>query len=505
MKKKKIISAAVALGIFLVLLIGYLAVVRPIINKAEETKPIELVDGEVEGPNGRVLMFPHIERKDIDSIEVHNTTGEYKFTRVTEDGKTTFMLDGFNGIAYQDEAFSQLVVSAGYAIAMERITKEATPEDYATYGLDEPQAYWILTDTDKNVYRVNVGDVLVSGTGYYAALEGRDCIYVLSSNIENSILAPSASFIDPIICAGMTQESYMYADNFTVMHGDEIFVSVKQCTKEEFVNPDAMAETKLAYPAGYKTNDTFFLTLVGRFISLYGEQTVYLGHDEAEFAKYGLDDPYYKIFFQLGKNIQFLIYVSELQEDGCYYAMTNLTGFQTVVKCSQDTFSWLEYDLTYWVDDKPIMYNITYIDTVTVNTGDEKIKFKLNHGTTDDGKVTLDVSADNGFELTNSDVYNFREFYKVILSVQLDGVADISEDEKKELLADDGKLVASVTFRMNDGTVNEYAFYRYSTRRALMAVNGSGEFYVKADWIEKIVSDLDRLQRGLEIDSSSKI
>ena len=505
MKKNKIITAAVTVGVFLLLLIGYLAVVRPIVNKTEETKPIELVEGEVEGPNGRVLMFPHVERKDIDSIEVHNFTGEYKFTRVTENGETTFMLDGFNGIAYQDEAFAQLVVSAGYTIAMERVTDKATAEDYATYGLDEPQAYWILTGTDKKEYRVNVGDELVSGTGYYAALEGRDCIYVLSSNIKNSILAPAASFIDPIVCVGLTQESYMYVDNFTVLHGDDVFVSVKQCTKEEFVNPDAMAETKLAYPAGYKTDDTFFLTLVSRFISLLGEETVYLGHDEAEFAKYGLDDPYYTIFFQLGENYQFLIYVSELQEDGCYYAMTNLTGFQTVVRCAKDTFSWLEYDLTHWVDDKPIMYNITYIDRLTVNTGDEKIKFELNHGTDEDGKATLEVSADNGFEMTNSDVYNFREFYKVLLSVQLDGAADLTDEEKEKLIADDGNLVASVIFRMNDGTVNEYAFYRYSTRRALMTVNGSGEFYVKADWIEKIVSDLDRLQRGLEIDSSSKI
>ena len=134
-------------------------------------------------------MFPQIERDGIESIRIRNSSGEFAFVRDHSSENNSFIIEGFKGISLIDEKFSAAVVSSGYTLTRERVTREATKEDFERYGLTEPQASWTLTATDNTVYTVLVGDRLVSGDGYYAALEGRDeCIYVLSTTIENSIL-----------------------------------------------------------------------------------------------------------------------------------------------------------------------------------------------------------------------------------------------------------------------------------------------------------------------------
>ena len=505
MIKKKKISAIIAAVLLVLLSIAYFAVVRPLVNGGTDSELLDLVDGEAEGPNGRYLMFPQIEREGIEAIRVRNSHGEYAFVRDHSSEKNSFIIEGFKGVTFDDEKFSAIVVASGYTIARERVTREATPEDFDRYGLTDPQASWTLTATDGTERTVNVGNRLVSGEGYYAALDGRDeCIYVLGTSLENSILQPVENFVSPMLCAGMSQESYYLADSFTILHDGEVFVSVKQRTKDEFTNPEAQAETKLIYPEGYKTDDTFFFNVLAEFVSLSGEEAVYLGKDDSVGAKYGLDDPYYTIYFTYGDSIEYYIFVSELQDDGYYYAVSNLYDYQVIARCTADTFSFLEKDIDEWVDDYPIMYNITYVDEISVKAGEHSVDFKLNHGTDASGKPTLTVEGTDGFSLSADEVYNFRQYYKVILSIQLGGNAGLSDEEFDSLISDTGALMAEITFKMKDGTSVKYEFRRYSTRRALMTCDGEGSFYVLADWIEKLSSDTDRLLRGIDIDPYAK-
>ena len=505
MIKKKKMSVIVTAIILLLLAVVYFAVVRPIVNEQDEGTSLDLVDGEAEGPNGRYLMFPQIERDGIESIRIRNSSGEFAFVRDHSSENNSFIIEGFKGISLIDEKFSAAVVSSGYTLTRERVTREATKEDFERYGLTEPQASWTLTATDNTVYTVLVGDRLVSGDGYYAALEGRDeCIYVLSTTIENSILQPVEAFVSPMLCAGMSQESYYLADSFTILHDGEVFVSVKQCTKDEFTNPESQAETKLIFPEGYKTDDSFYFNILSQFVSLSGEEAVYLGNDDSVGAQYGVGNPYYTIYFTYGDNIEYYIFVSELQDDGYYYAVSNLYNYQVIARCSSDTFSFLESDLTDWVDDYPIMYNITYVDKISVDTGSTAVNFTLNHGTDASGNATLTVETDDGFSLSNDEVYNFRQYYKVILSIQLGGNADLSDEEFDKLTSDDSALMSSITFYLKDGTSLKYEFRRYSTRRALLTCDGKGEFYVLADWIEKLTRDTERLLRGIDIDPYAK-
>lgn len=504
-EKKQLRSLIIAAVVFALMLTVYLAVILPMMNETAVTEPVTLLEGEAAGPNNLILIFPQVTRDKVSSIEVHNEYGEYTFVNKNN----SFVIKGHEDIPVINEGFSALVVAAGYSLASDRVTTEATEADLERFGLDEPSAYWILTDTSGNEYKVYVGDALVSDSGYYAMLEGREnCVYVISATVQNSVLKPLESYVNPVLCVGLNESNYYLADNFTVMHGDKTFVLVKHKDKDEFVNPDAVAETKLAYPSGYKTDDTFYMSAVlSKFVGMTGESTVYVGDDEDKLAEFGLDAPYYSIYFTFksgSNNLEYYFFVSEKQDDGYYYAVSNLYGFEVVVRCTADTFGWLEYGLVEWVDDFPIALNITHVGSISVDTAAGLKTFELKHGVTDKETVTLEVFGDDGFYLSDSEVYNFRELYKDFLSVQIMGKLDFTPEEIEDLMADEDAYMTTITFNMLNGNVNEYKFYRYSTGRAVLSANGSEDFYVYDDWLLKIESDVDKLLRHLEIDSHSK-
>jgi hypothetical protein len=49
-----------------------------------------------------------------------------------------------------------------------------------------------------------------------------------------------------------------------------------------------------------------------------------------------------------------------------------------------------------------------------------------------------------------------------------------------------------------------FRFYRYSDGRSYMTVNGEGEFFVDASFVNKIIADTWRLEKGILIDSTAK-
>ena len=70
---KKQNRLAIILGIvFVALLLTYFFLLRPIINEVieEYKEPLNLENGEVEGANDRIMLFPQVERASMQSIEV---------------------------------------------------------------------------------------------------------------------------------------------------------------------------------------------------------------------------------------------------------------------------------------------------------------------------------------------------------------------------------------------------------------------------------------------------
>ncbi len=211
----------------------------------ETVAVVDTEDTETVGYNNHVLIFGHIEKKNISSIEVHNSHGEFSFARFDfNEGKPSnsgdFAILSSPLSKFDEELFASLYVSAGYTLSRQRIEDPIKDEngEFSEYGLiaqdrvdDEGDpyryepAYYIITDLEGNSHKLIIGDRLVTGAGYYAQYvkldgqkeEKRDTVYVLTADIADSLLQPVESFVSPTIASEISLNNYYDVDRFRIM------------------------------------------------------------------------------------------------------------------------------------------------------------------------------------------------------------------------------------------------------------------------------------------------
>lgn len=514
-KEKIIIAMAVAV---VALIIVYFAVILSLVNAESGTKddPPETIDqDEVVGINNRLQMFEYLEKASIQSIHVENKHGEYEFYR---DSSGNFQIKGYEGVSYDLIKFSSLIVSSGYTISKERVVELAGAAEYEQYGLDEPTARWTVTSTRGKSYTVLVGSELVTGGGYYCALEGRDAVYVLDSSLEETILQPIEELVTPTLIAGMSTTDYYYTDNFKIYKNGELFVHIAIKPDDEKNNSAAILENKFIFPEGYLPNVDKYYELLYIFTgnskdeteqtntstagSFVGDSVAVLGVDEIVKGMYGLLSPAYSIEFDYN-DYHYVLSFSEKQEDGSYYGYSNLNP-NVIVKCSGDKFSFIEDELIDWCSSTIFDHYITNISSIKVKNDKYDVLFTLNHGKDSEGTSTLDVTTNIGINIPNSDVYNFRKFYQTFLVVQIQDFTPLTEAEAAELVKDESSHMLTFTYTTLKGDKTEISFYRYTNRHALVTINGRGQFFVITDIVEKISNDTGRVLAGEPIDSYGK-
>lgn len=215
----------------------------------------------------RVQIFPHTPGDSIYSIEIDNPTGEFNFVRmghelvknketgknelkIGADGKAlrgTFVVNGSIDTPIDQQKLIQLYSAIGYPLSLTKIVdpiKNANGE-YTEYGLvpevrtkvvvDEvtgeekeetynyEPTYYTLTDLDGNKHKMILGDMLVTGSGYYVQYvdlsDGtevkRDAVYVVGTSIS-SALNKVESFLSPTLCYPLSMNNYYDVENFVI-------------------------------------------------------------------------------------------------------------------------------------------------------------------------------------------------------------------------------------------------------------------------------------------------
>lgn len=493
-KQQRVLIIVLAI-LFTVMLAAYFIIVKPLTTEEEtEAVPPETKDGEALTYSDYFLLFPQVERANIQSIEVHNDYGEFKFVRNGE-SESAFVIEGFENLAFDEELFSQLVVSAGYAMAPMKITEDPTEQQLEDYGFinSDDVSYYILTTTSGEVHKVYIGEKIISGGGYYAMYEGRNTIYLLSSSIEESLLVPIESLVSPLITAGIETTEYYLVNNFTIKHYGEDFLSCRNLSSDELSDMEttAIAKSITVYPTEYNLSINYDTTLQ-ELVYYSGESVVALGLSDEHMEEYGLKDAPYEISYTFG-DMKIYLTASELTDDGYYYVASSL--FQIIAKVPGDDFAFLRWNLLKWIDPNVFSRNITFVSSIEVEGGEFRENFVLHHHPNE--TPNLVVIGDEYGEI--DDVANFREFYKTLLLLAVEEYAPEDED-----IISDKNLMCKFTVTTKGGSVTEYGFYRYSTRRALVTINGSGQFYCLVDTPEKILDDAKRVVSGEDINAYDK-
>ena len=537
---KKQIRLAIVLGIaFVVLLLTYFIVLRPIINEViEDMKPpLNLENGEVEGANDRIMLFPQVERASIQSIEVKNSHGTYKFVR---NKNNSFDIEGSEGTAYDAELFSTLVTDCGYTLSKVKVAND-NPDKLSDYGLDEASnpAYYILTSVEGVSHKVWVGTIIPSNGGYYVRYEGRNTVYVLDSTLETTVLAPIEAFVTPTLIMPTSLTTYYMLDDLAIFRGtftpkldekgDETTGGASATTDkgedsaggvtsdkkeqtpivrfhylkdEEKAKLDINATFWMDYPGnGAYYASTYVDGVAQQFIAYAGSECVKLAPTDDDLKKYGCLDADYTLYVvnnqavtDANKKTQYIaipnfVYFSEMQKDeetGEQFRYAYSVLFDLVAKVPYYDCLFLEYDLNTWVSAQLFNTNINKVSYVTVESGDTNISFTLR------GQDSALVVEDNAGHFP--EVKNFRKFYQVMLGLMKGGNVSLTEAQCKALTSDEANVTAKLTVKMHSGRELVYRFYSYGVQ-TYYTVNGEGEFYLPTAQVTKLINDAVRVTR----------
>lgn len=208
-----------------------------------------------------ILLYPILERADIQSIEIKNDKDHFTFVR---NDKGAFVLQGNEDVAYDETLFSTLIAVTGYTRAVRRLEIEKAfvkdengnyvydqyegfrtidPEKgeddyYDEYGLHESPNYYEIIAIDGTKHKVIIGDQTLDGVGYYARPEGKDEVYILmegtaseySATLSQSLLCAVEDYATPMAVSPLIGESnYFDMDDFAIREMDGI---------EDLADPD---------------------------------------------------------------------------------------------------------------------------------------------------------------------------------------------------------------------------------------------------------------------------
>lgn len=522
MNKNNIILVTV-LAVLVVVMIAVSAFFVPKIisdfmedEQGAESESPELQEGESLGALGKYQIHDKLNRNSIAKIHIHNSVDDYSFVR---DKSGNFVIEGLEDLPYNEKYFSALVSIVGNPLALVKV--DSDDSGYEEYGIKDSDVYWEVTSTDGEVYRMTVGHMTHTGGGYYVAYEGRKAVYVLGGDISQAlgitekgttldltVLKPIEFYVTPVLIAGIDTNDFYTMDKFTVFHGDDMFFSTKIVDKEDQVNPDALVENILTYPAPYQTNDNIYYQVLQKVAALGGTSVAKAGATEADYKTYGLDEPGYMIAFYY-KDILYTIVISEKNEDGTYFATSSFNP-TIVAVVDGETLSFLEEELLYWISPNPFSYNITGIDKISVSGKDTAYDFYLRHGVDENKKATLVVDAQNLLTGENKTiaaedkVWDFRSSYRTVLYTRIEDEVPLTEAQIDELTSDESKLVLTYEYTLSSGTKRTLKFWQYSTRRTLLTIDGEGQYYVYLDRANKILSDFTKVWMGETVDSHAK-
>lgn len=385
------------------------------------------VDFEIEGEESelyeRVLMFPQIKMDNMQSLSVTNSHGSFRFYR-GEDGELYLEGTEDTSATYDLELLPSLCVACGYPLAMKKLDmkSEEIPRlpdgsvDYSAYGLSEessPAVYTITGDVstsngpERMTQTVYVGDAILSGAGYYVRMEGRETVYVLTSNIANTVLQPIETMLTPMVVYPVSMSNHLMVRNFILgkidgkvfgedgkvnFSGEDIIVAFSYQELEERTGTMYSARpyiSQLDLMKGYEINGNNASEMLGLLYEMKYKSCVKFGLTQNALKEYGLDENVFYLSYEsrisdeeLEKEgkiafAQNSVMISQKTKDGTYYVAS--TEYDMIVEVDQYYLAFLEWDLNKWYEVHPITEDLSYMKELDLTIGGKTYTFTLDN------------------------------------------------------------------------------------------------------------------------------
>ncbi len=541
-KKQKIMIISFA-SLALLLILSYFIFLLPYMKKLSEkepTEPPEVLPGEVyDAAKDTFYIFPHVEKNKIQSIEVHNSYGSFTCVKEKDD---VFYIKEHMLAPFGNEVMSSLAVDAGYTVVSRRVTTNC--EDFSKYGLADENnpAYYILTTTSGEEHTVYLGNYTPNGGGIYCRYKDRNALYVIPSSVASTLLVGAEGLITPMLMLPLPNAAYAQTDQVIITKNGQPFVEIlydnicekcggknkelddgenyqcEKCGAKTKIDQYRVSAYKMTYPSNHIVNDTnYSSTLLLSLASLQGQSVLKAGSgaigerlcdDEALMAEYGFHDltnvPY-RLLYAYGDQSSAVAFAPS-GVDGFYFAYSY--EFDMIVLVPETTVPYLEWDILDYISPSIFAENIGDVKEITVNTAEGSYlsyngqkysineHFAISYEQTETDNLLICTATRTGktYDKTSTAFNYIQGFYGSMLSMYIEGYSDKTNPTELEKYAE-------MTVKKTDNTELKYAFYMIG-ERCFYTINGSGEFYIPAYQLKRMLVNAVRAAEGYEVNDS---
>ena len=165
----------------------------------------------------------------------------------------------------------------------------------------------------------------------------------------------------------------------------------------------------------------------------------------------------------------------------------------TEIKCYSSVGNELKIKSAYY--DYNVMGKQVRVNSGEIKCGDgRRVTVNAN---------TIEIRGTENTTIVRYDTSLFRSFYQTLLYASISDSYVVTDEEEAAIVTDENLLL---TMTVNDTEGNEfvYRYYRLTSRKAYITVNGNGGFYVLTNRVEKFVSDAQRFFAYELIDATAK-
>lgn len=417
----------------------------------------------------------------IDKLTVNNVNGHYTIVKT---GSSAWKV---NELSSSVPASNSIIKAALYDAsdieATKCIQKNANDTQWKQYGLNKPQGTVAVSYSGGKNYSFSIGGAAPTGNGYYVAAAGSRDVYMITTELNDYMLANYMKFVDTSIVSVDSTNEGPYITDFSFGGTKRVPFEITQLETSATSSDIRISNYKFTTPVDYYADSSKVQSFYAPLVSLSAYDVASLDVSSASLKKYGLLDPPYTYSYTL-KGIQTtLLFGNEMTQGGTQYVYMMLKGRDVIYRMAMTSVTNI-YKVVYTdvAARTLLMPYIGTVKTLTVTQGSNKWVFNLS-GTEKDLKVT------SGGKTVSTD--HFRNLYQVIVGLQYENTAAKPAGASPAY---------SIRFDYNTKKAPDVMnFYQINATNYYWEINNQGQFYVFKSNLDQIVTDVSKVLNGEDV------
>ena len=391
---------------------------------------------------------------------------------VDAEGNVQYVVESHPTVEVIPEAINNLANNFSFVAMADTIAEK--PENLEIYGLVNPQGKFTLVNENGTQTSILIGDKI--GNMYYSMVEGKPIVYTIFGAYGDAVLSGINGYRETVLVDIQSGKIGEQLQQFRIDSRDGCIMDIKVAGKGDRVTAST-SKFVMTYPYNMPVYASKLIEIFPQFSPVNVSR--FVEDDPVSLAKYGLDNPQYKLTMVDTEGNKYVIRYGNLSEDGKrVYCMMEGKNYVFDMLASKLT-AFEKVDPYVLCDRYAHLISIEDITSVQVISADGKHNYTLSVD-----KNTNELFFLNGKPATDD---SFRTAYRYITGIGFS--------------ADGGKNVAKTTealrivFNFNDGNSYKAVYYEYDDRNYVLDQNGASSNFLVA---KKTISEMYEMINAIE-------